>query len=61
MGCVPVFIDIDIETLNVSVDLIEKAITPRTKAIMMANTLGNPMALDKVEEICEKHGLVFYQ
>lgn len=59
VGCVPVFVDIDIETLNVNVDLIEKAVTPRTKAIMMANTLGNPMALDKIEEICDKHGLVF--
>lgn len=59
MGCVPVFVDIDIDTLNVNIKALEAAITPKTKAIMMANTLGNPMELDKIEAICKKHNLVF--
>lgn len=56
-GCVPVFLDIDIPTYNVSTSLLEEAITPKTKAIMMAHSLGNPFNLGKVMEIVEKYGL----
>lgn len=56
-GAVPVFVDVDIHTHNVNVDLIEAAITPKTKAIMLAHTLGNPFNVAKVKAICEKHNL----
>jgi len=56
-GAVPVFVDVDIDTHNINADLIEAAITPKTKAIMLAHTLGNPFNLDKVMEICKKHKL----
>ena len=56
-GAVPVFVDVDMATHNVNADLIEAAITPKTKAIMLAHTLGNPFNLKKVKELCEKYNL----
>jgi CDP-6-deoxy-D-xylo-4-hexulose-3-dehydrase len=56
-GCVPVFIDIDIPTYNIKAELIESAITTKTKAIMIAHTLGNPFDLDTVKTICKKYNL----
>ena len=56
-GCVPVFIDIDIPTYNIKAERIEEAITPKTKAIMMAHTLGNPFNLGVVMEVARKHNL----
>lgn len=56
-GAIPVFVDVDIPTYNVDPQLIEAAITPKTKAIMLAHTLGNPYNLKVVRELCEKHGL----
>ncbi|MDQ3073254.1 MAG: lipopolysaccharide biosynthesis protein RfbH [Bacteroidota bacterium] len=56
-GCVPVFLDIDIPTYNVRSELIEEAVSPRTKAIMMAHTLGNPFDLGTVMKVAEKHNL----
>ena len=56
-GAVPVFVDVDIRTHNIDVDLIEAAITPKTKAIMLAHTLGNPFNVKKVKEICDRYGL----
>ena len=56
-GAVPVFVDIDLKTHNVDVDLIEQAITSKTKAIMLAHTLGNPFNLDKVRALCDKYHL----
>ncbi|HDR9191821.1 lipopolysaccharide biosynthesis protein RfbH [Burkholderia vietnamiensis] len=56
-GAVPVFVDVDIPTYNVDPALIEAAITPRTRAIMLAHTLGNPFNLDVVTALCRKHGL----
>ena len=41
-GAIPVFVDVDLRTHNIDVDLIEAAISPKTKAIMLAHTLGNP-------------------
>jgi len=56
-GAIPVFVDVDLGTHNVNVDLIEEAITLKTKAIMLAHTLGNPYDLGKIKAICEKHNL----
>ncbi len=56
-GAVPVFVDVDIPTYNIAVDKIEAAITSKTKAIMLAHTLGNPYNLAVVKSLCEKHGL----
>ncbi len=47
-GLVPVFVDADLETYNANPDRLEEAITPRTRAIMLAHTLGNPFDLDRV-------------
>ena len=56
-GAIPVFVDVDIKTHNVNADLIEAAITPKTKAIMLAHALGNPFNVAKVKEICDKYNL----
>ena len=56
-GAIPVFVDVDLATHNVNVDLIEAAITSKTKAIMLAHTLGNPFEVSKVKAICEKNNL----
>jgi CDP-6-deoxy-D-xylo-4-hexulose-3-dehydrase len=56
-GAIPVFVDVDITTHNVNADLIEAAITPKTKAIMLAHALGNPFNLAKVTDLCKKYNL----
>ena len=56
-GAIPVFVDVDLKTHNIDVDLIESAITSKTKAIMLAHTLGNPFNVRRVKEICDKYGL----
>jgi CDP-6-deoxy-D-xylo-4-hexulose-3-dehydrase len=56
-GAIPVFVDVDIKTHNVNADLIEAAITPKTKAIMLAHALGNPFNVVKVKELCDKYNL----
>lgn len=56
-GCIPVFIDVDIPTYNIKAELIEAAITPKTKAIMLAHTLGNPFNLDVVMAVAKKYNL----
>ena len=56
-GAVPVFVDVDLATHNIDASKIEAAISPRTKAIMLAHSLGNPFNLDVVTAICRKHGL----
>ncbi|MGA1847611.1 lipopolysaccharide biosynthesis protein RfbH [Deferribacter abyssi] len=56
-GAVPVFVDMELETFNIDVNQIEKAITSKTKAIMIAHTLGNPFNIEKVKEICDKYNL----
>ena len=56
-GAIPVFVDVDRETHNINADLIEAAISPKTKAIMLAHTLGNPFNLAKVKDICNRYGL----
>ena len=54
---IPVFVDVDLETANIRVDRIEAAITPKTRAIMIAHTLGNPFDLAAISEIAKKHDL----
>ena len=56
-GCIPVFVDVDIPTYNIKVEDIEKAITPKTKAIMLAHALGNPFNLSVVMAIAKKYNL----
>jgi CDP-6-deoxy-D-xylo-4-hexulose-3-dehydrase len=56
-GAVPVFLDVDIPTYNIKAELIEEAISPKTKAIMIAHTLGNPFNLDIVMEVAKKYNL----
>jgi len=56
-GAVPVFVDIEMGTYNIDPALIEAAIGPRTKAIMLAHTLGNPFNLKVVRELCDRYGL----
>lgn len=56
-GAVPVFVDVDLATHNIDTSLIEAAISPRTKAIMIAHTLGNPFDLKTVTEICKRYNL----
>ena len=56
-GAVPVFLDVDIPTYNINPDLVEAAITTKTKAIMLAHTLGNPFNLGVIRSLCDKYGL----
>jgi len=54
---VPVFLDVDIPTYNISVSQLEEALSPRTRAIMVAHALGNPFDVDAVKAFAEKHNL----
>jgi CDP-4-dehydro-6-deoxyglucose reductase, E1 len=56
-GAVPVFVDVDPLTLNIDASLIEAAIGPKTKAVMLAHALGNPFNLDVVTDLCRRHNL----
>ena len=56
-GAIPVFIDVKFPTYNINEELIENAITKKTKCIMIAHTFGNPFNLDKILEICKKYNL----
>ena len=56
-GAIPVFVDVDIGSYNASIIEIEKAITPKTKAIVLAHTLGIPYDLDAISKICKAHNL----
>ena len=56
-GAVPVFIDIEMPCYNLSLDALEKAVSPKTRAVMAAHTLGNPFPLEEVRRFCDAHGL----
>lgn len=56
-GAIPVFVDVDNKTHNINADLIEAAISEKTRAIMIAHTLGNPFDLEKVKLLTEKYDL----
>jgi CDP-4-dehydro-6-deoxyglucose reductase, E1 len=56
-GLVPVFVDIELPGYNLDVARLEDAVSPRTRAVMAAHTLGNPFDLDAVTAFCRRHGL----
>lgn len=56
-GAVPVFVDVEIPTYNIDISQLESALSPRTKAVMIAHTLGNPFDLARVKEFCDQHRL----
>ncbi|OLP18622.1 lipopolysaccharide biosynthesis protein RfbH [Leptolyngbya sp. 'hensonii'] len=56
-GLVPVFLDIELATHNIDVQRLEEAISPRTRAIMLAHTLGNPFNLEAVQQVVQRHNL----
>jgi CDP-6-deoxy-D-xylo-4-hexulose-3-dehydrase len=56
-GAVPVFVDVTIPQYNIDVSMLEKALSPRTKAVMLAHTLGNPFDLKTVKTFCSAHNL----
>ena len=56
-GAIPVFVDVTIPQYNIDCRMLEQALSPKTKAVMIAHTLGNPFDLQKVREFCNKHQL----
>ena len=56
-GAIPVFVDVKIPTYNIDENLVESSINKKTKAIMLAHTLGNPFNVKKIKEICDKYNL----
>lgn len=56
-GCVPVFVDVTIPGYDIDVTMLERAYSEKTKAVMMAHTLGNPFNLKAVKEFCDAHNL----
>ena len=56
-GAVPVFVDVTIPQYNIDVNMLEAALSEKTKAVMIAHTLGNPFDLKAVKAFCDKHGL----
>ncbi|SET25644.1 CDP-6-deoxy-D-xylo-4-hexulose-3-dehydrase [Pseudobutyrivibrio sp. C4] len=56
-GAVPVFVDVTVPQYNIDVTKLEAALSPKTKAVMIAHTLGNPFDLKAVKEFCDKHNL----
>lgn len=56
-GCVPVFVDVTLPDYGIDTSLLEKALSPKTKAVMVAHTLGNPFDVKKVKAFCDAHQL----
>lgn len=56
-GLKPVVVDVDLDTLDANSERLREAVSPKTKAIMLAHTLGNPFDLDTVQDLCKKHNL----
>ena len=56
-GAIPVFVDITLPTYNINCDHLEAALSPKTKAVMLAHTLGNPFDIDRVLAFCRKYNL----
>lgn len=56
-GAVPVFVDVTVPQYNIDVSALEAALSPKTKAVMVAHTLGNPFDLSAVKAFCDKHNL----
>jgi len=58
-GAVPVFVDVDLDTLNINIDAMKSALTDKTKAVMVASTLGNPLEFNEIEKFCKDNNLWF--
>ena len=56
-GAIPVFVDVTLPTYNIDCDQLEHALSAKTKAVIIAHTLGNPFELQQVKAFCERHGL----
>ena len=56
-NCIPVFVDVELPGYNIDTKKIEAAITKKTKAIMIAHTLGNPFEVDEIQRICKENNL----
>jgi len=61
MGLVPVLVDVDLDTLNISTHRVREAITPRTRAIFSVNLLGNPADYSELKKICDEHGILLFE
>ncbi|MBI4404666.1 MAG: DegT/DnrJ/EryC1/StrS family aminotransferase [Deltaproteobacteria bacterium] len=55
------FVDVELETLNMDVSQLEKALTSRTRMVVAVSVLGNPCALDKIRAFCDQHGLYLFE
>ncbi|MBM3184135.1 MAG: DegT/DnrJ/EryC1/StrS family aminotransferase [Chlamydiae bacterium] len=55
------FLDVELDTLNIDVSKLEKALTPKTRIVVAVNILGNPCALDAIRAFCDKHGLYLFE
>jgi CDP-4-dehydro-6-deoxyglucose reductase, E1 len=55
------FVDVELESLNIDVSQLERALTPRTRMVVAVSILGNPSALDVVREFCDRHGLYLFE
>ncbi|MEG1572471.1 MAG: lipopolysaccharide biosynthesis protein RfbH, partial [Bacteroidales bacterium] len=56
-GAIPVFVDVTIPSYNIDITQLEAALSPKTKAVMIAHTLGNPFDLNAIKAFCEAHSL----
>jgi CDP-6-deoxy-D-xylo-4-hexulose-3-dehydrase len=56
-GCIPVYLDCELGTYNINVEDLGEALSPKTKAIMIAHTLGNPFNLEKIMDFCKENNL----
>lgn len=56
-GAIPVFVDVTIPQYNIDVEMLEEAVSEKTKAVMIAHTLGNPFSLKTVKDFCNRHDL----
>ncbi len=61
VGAKPVFVDVNYDTMTIEPELIEKAITPKTRAIIIVHQFGHPADMDPIKEIAEKHGLIIIE
>src|SRR3989338_9076181 len=57
----PVFVDVEPDTYNVTIENLEKAVSKKTRAVILAHTLGNPFEVDRVVEFCKAHNLFFIE
>jgi CDP-6-deoxy-D-xylo-4-hexulose-3-dehydrase len=60
-GAVPVFVDVKLPNADVDADMLEQAFSSKTKAVMLAHTLGNPFDIKTVKDFCDRHGLWAYR